>query len=93
MGAIPVLVKMAINDLKEAPRRKAVYALSSAVRNYQPGLDAAQKAVSDEIGSERGEGGKVAGSAETKIDASDMKAVTELMDRLKVMGTERAAVL
>lgn len=84
---------MAINDLQEAPRRKAAYALSSAVRNYQPGLDAAQKAVSDEIGSETDEGGRVAGSVEAKIDASDMEAVTRLMERLKAVGTERAAAL
>ncbi|KAI1458363.1 Fes1-domain-containing protein [Annulohypoxylon moriforme] len=53
-------------------RRKAVYALSSAVRNYQPALDAAAKELR-----KRGE------DVQEGMDATDMDAVNELMDGLK----------
>ncbi len=42
MGGIPRLVTMATKEGEtEAARRKALYALSSAVRNYQPAMDVA----------------------------------------------------
>ncbi|KAI0379883.1 Fes1-domain-containing protein [Hypomontagnella monticulosa] len=53
-------------------RRKAVYALSSAVRNYQPALDVAAKELR-----KRGE------SVQEGIDAADMDAVDELINGLK----------
>ncbi|KAI1377442.1 Fes1-domain-containing protein [Hypoxylon crocopeplum] len=53
-------------------RRKAVYALSSAVRNYQPALDVAAKELR-----KRGE------DVQEGIDATDMDAVNELMNGLK----------
>jgi hsp70-interacting protein len=40
IGAIPTLVKMATEDSSPAVRKKAVGALSSVARNFQPGLDA-----------------------------------------------------
>ncbi|KAI1214867.1 Fes1-domain-containing protein [Annulohypoxylon truncatum] len=53
-------------------RRKAVYALSSAVRNYQPALDVAAKELR-----KRGE------DVQEGLDATDMDAVNELMNGLK----------
>ncbi|KAI2641886.1 Fes1-domain-containing protein [Hypomontagnella submonticulosa] len=53
-------------------RRKAVYALSSAVRNYQPALDVAAKELR-----KRGE------SVQEGIDATDMDAIDELINGLK----------
>ncbi|OTA61059.1 nucleotide exchange factor Fes1 [Hypoxylon sp. EC38] len=53
-------------------RRKAVYALSSAVRNYQPALDVAAKELR-----KRGE------DVQEGIDATDMDAVNELINGLK----------
>ncbi|KAI1096937.1 Fes1-domain-containing protein [Rostrohypoxylon terebratum] len=53
-------------------RRKAVYALSSAVRNYQPALDVAAKELR-----KRGE------EVQEGMDATDMDAVNELMNGLK----------
>ncbi|KAI1776037.1 Fes1-domain-containing protein [Hypoxylon cercidicola] len=53
-------------------RRKAVYALSSAVRNYQPALDVAAKELRN-----RGE------TVQEGIDATDMDAVDEVMNGLK----------
>ncbi|KAI2779545.1 Fes1-domain-containing protein [Daldinia loculata] len=53
-------------------RRKAVYALSSAVRNYQPALDVAAKELR-----KRGE------DVQEGIDAADMDAVDGLINGLK----------
>ncbi|KAI1663068.1 Fes1-domain-containing protein [Daldinia decipiens] len=53
-------------------RRKAVYALSSAVRNYQPALDVAAKELR-----KRGE------EVQEGIDAADMDAVDGLINGLK----------
>ncbi|OTA99216.1 hypothetical protein M426DRAFT_325358 [Hypoxylon sp. CI-4A] len=53
-------------------RRKAVYALSSAVRNYQPALDVAAKELR-----KRGE------TVQEGMDATDMDAVNELVDGLR----------
>ncbi|KAK6952206.1 hypothetical protein Daesc_006739 [Daldinia eschscholtzii] len=53
-------------------RRKAVYALSSAVRNYQPALDVAAKELR-----KRGE------EVQEGIDATDMNAVDGMINGLK----------
>ncbi|KAI0884475.1 Fes1-domain-containing protein [Annulohypoxylon maeteangense] len=53
-------------------RRKAIYALSSAVRNYQPALDVAAKELR-----KRGE------DVQEGMDATDMDALNELMNGLK----------
>ena len=65
-GALPKLAALAKSEDQQL-RRKACYAISSEIRNYQPGMDAMVKALG---------GGK-------KIDASDMDAVDELMSRLR----------
>ncbi|KAH9910084.1 Fes1-domain-containing protein [Xylariomycetidae sp. FL2044] len=54
-----------------AVRRKAVYALSSAVRNYQPAMDAAANELRKQ------------GESVGQVDASDMDAVNEVIDGLK----------
>lgn len=63
-------------DKKEAEdkevRRKAVYALSSAVRNYQPAMDVCTSEL-------RKKGEQV----DDKIDATDMEAINSLIDNLK----------
>ncbi|KAK4168051.1 nucleotide exchange factor Fes1-domain-containing protein [Cladorrhinum sp. PSN259] len=76
VGGIPLLVERAIKDGEgEKVRRKAIYALSSAVRNYQPALDVAL----EELG-KRGAGDHGKGD---KVDACDMEVVDEIMDWLK----------
>lgn len=74
-GGVPKLVAMAAGDDEKdnEVKRKAVYALSSAVRNYQPAMDVAHQ--------ELGKLG-LAGDGE-KIDATDMDAIDELMKSLK----------
>jgi len=71
-GAIPKLAKLAVEDENQAVRKKAVKALSSEVRNFQPGLDELHKYVPKELW---------AGS--NGVDAGDMDAVDEVMQGLR----------
>lgn len=83
MGGLPRLVGLALAPAeREDVRRKAVYALSSATRNYQPAMDV----VAAEL--EKG-GHRPAGSG--KVDASNMDAVDEVMDGLKEQVKKDAA--
>src|SRR5262245_51625894 len=61
-NAIPALVHMAITDPNPAARKKSVYALSSATRNYQPALNELIKYLPEDYGF-------------GQTDASDMEAV------------------
>ena len=71
-GGIPTLVEVAMDGKEHSDvRRKAVYALSSACRNYQPAMDACV----DEL-SKRG-------AAAEKVDATDMESVDAIMDPLR----------
>ncbi|KAL2023838.1 hypothetical protein VTK56DRAFT_1105 [Thermocarpiscus australiensis] len=80
MGGIPPLVRLATRDGEhEAVRRKAVYALSSAVRNYQPAMDVASEELRKR-GHDHGKG--------DKVDASDMDTIDEIMAGLKRRITE-----
>ncbi|KGQ04341.1 Hsp70 nucleotide exchange factor FES1 [Beauveria bassiana D1-5] len=60
-------------------RRKAVYALSSAIRNYQPALDAAVEELA------------AAGHAAEKVDATDMEAVDTIITPLREKAKGTAA--
>ena len=72
VGGVPKLLKVALDTaVPTATRKKAVFALSSQVRNYQPGLDAL---VADLPPHFRGE---------DKLDAGDMEAVDAIIDRLR----------
>ncbi|KAH6652216.1 nucleotide exchange factor Fes1-domain-containing protein [Truncatella angustata] len=53
-------------------RRKAVYALSSAVRNYQPAMDVLSSELKKREGTETG-----------KVEATDMDAVDAVVDKLR----------
>lgn len=72
LGGIPALVGLATGAAETRDvRRKAVYALSCAVRNYQPAMDVC----SDEL-AKTGRGGG-------KVDATDMDAVDGVIDALR----------
>lgn len=79
VGAIPVLVKVGIEDPIQSVRRKAIYALSSEIRNYQPGLDATLRALPEEILV------KITGP---KFDSGDMETVDLIIDELKRRSQE-----
>lgn len=69
-NAIPALVHMATTDPNPAARKKSVYALSSATRNYQPALNELIKHLPEDYGI-------------GQTDASDMEAVDSIMDKLR----------
>lgn len=76
MGGIPMLVERATKEGEgEKVRRKAIYALSSAVRNYQPSLDETLKELGKQGAVDHGKG--------DKVDATDMEAIDEIMDFLR----------
>ncbi|KAK4148096.1 nucleotide exchange factor Fes1-domain-containing protein [Dichotomopilus funicola] len=71
MGGVPTLLKLATaEDGDVGVRRKSIYALSSAVRNYQPSMDVVVEGLA-KYG--RGE----------KVDAADMDAVDGVIDWLR----------
>ena len=85
MGGIVPLVGLAVAEGEEkSVRRKAIYALSSAVRNYQPALDVA-------LGELKKQGQEGHGKGE-KVDAEDMDAVDGVIGwlRERVNGEEKA---
>jgi hsp70-interacting protein len=71
VGAIPKLAKLATDDENQVVRKKAVNALSSEVRNFQPGMDELEKNLSKEFRSSRG------------ADAADMDSVDEIIQKLR----------
>ncbi|EAW08646.1 Hsp70 nucleotide exchange factor FES1 [Aspergillus clavatus NRRL 1] len=78
-NALPQLVNMSTSDPAPAARKKAIYALSSGLRNYQPAMDEFVKHLPE--GYPRGQ----------KIDAGDMEAVDALMDKLRAHPSEASA--
>ena len=78
-GGVPRLLQLALADPAPAVRKKAVYALSCAVRNFQPALQQLLADVPDDM---------IAGHGTLRTTrADDMEAIDELMKRLR----ERAA--
>lgn len=72
VGGVAPLIEMALKeDEAEDVRRKAVYALSSAVRNYQPSMDHC----TDELNKR--------GFTAAKTDAADMAAVDVVIHGLR----------
>lgn len=71
-GGIPPLVALAINNYEtKEVRRKAIYALSSAVRNYQPATDVFTVELAKR------------GRQHGKVDAGDMDAVDVIINGLR----------
>ncbi|KAL9100277.1 MAG: hypothetical protein Q9163_004322 [Psora crenata] len=79
MGAISKLIDLAVEDPSEPVRRKAIYALSSGVRNYQPGLDEAVRALPKVVVPKGG------------IDAGNMSAVDQIMEKLREDSARKSA--
>ena len=79
LDAISVLTHLSIGDSNEPVRRKAIYALSSEIRNFQPGLDAALRTLPKGI------------APEGAIDAGDMEAVDRVIEQLREESARKAA--
>ncbi|RAL07769.1 Hsp70 nucleotide exchange factor FES1 [Aspergillus homomorphus CBS 101889] len=77
LNALPRLVTISTTDSTPNVRKKAIYAISSAVRNYQPAMDEVTKSLPE-------------GYSRDKIDAGDMDAVDALMDKLRAHPVESA---
>jgi hsp70-interacting protein len=71
VGIIPTLMRLATEDADLRVRKKATTALSSAIRNYQPSLDAAIAAAPAEF------------KPKEKLDATDMESVDVLIGPLR----------
>ncbi|KAL8699223.1 MAG: hypothetical protein Q9224_001510 [Gallowayella concinna] len=71
VNAIPLLVKLALEDPNEQVRRKAIYGLSSEIRNYPPALQVLVQELPKEL---RPEGA---------INAGDMDEVDQVMNAIK----------
>ncbi|CAK7568706.1 MAG: hsp70 nucleotide exchange factor fes1 [Sporothrix epigloea] len=81
INGVPVLVKAAASTAETAAvRRKAVYALSSACRNYQPAMD--QTLVSLAALDSKAPA-LAAATLPKRVDASNMDAVDEVINILK----------
>ena len=71
VNGIDKICKVAVDDEDKAVRRKAVYALSSGVRNYQPAMnEAAKRLPKDIVGADH-------------VSASDMDAIDAIMEKLR----------
>ena len=79
LDAISVLTRLSIEDSKEPVRRKAIYALSSEIRNFQPGLDAALRTLPKGM------------APEGAIDAGNMEAVDRVIEQLREDSARKAA--
>lgn len=79
-GVVPKLAKMAIEDGEVGVRKKAITALSSLVRNFQPGLDELEKSLPEAVWTPR----------KTGLDAADMEACDEIIQMLRDRSAARA---
>lgn len=74
-GGLTRLVDMVVDGAEdEGVRRKAVYALSSACRNYQPAMDFVAEELVKKGAIEEGQ---------KQVDAADMESVDQIMNPLK----------
>lgn len=71
IGGAAKVAKMAVEDDDSAARRKAVYALSSTVRNFQPGMDEALKILPKNV------------TGPDHVNASDMDVIDAIMEKLR----------
>jgi len=73
LEAIPTLLNLALSDPAPNVRQKAVYALSSGIRNYGPSLNILLRLLPEQL----------IGRSATTIDAGDMEAIDQIMTNLR----------
>ncbi|KAI7506214.1 hypothetical protein KC367_g236 [Hortaea werneckii] len=79
LGGVSKLAKQAVQDEDKTARKKAVNALSSHVRNFQPGLDELESALPDSVWKRKG------------LEAGDMDSVDELIQTLRDQAARGAS--
>ncbi|TKA83082.1 hypothetical protein B0A55_00930 [Friedmanniomyces simplex] len=70
-GAVEKLVGLVLKDGDQGVRKKACNALSSAVRNFQPGMDELEKSLPEDVWKGKG------------VDAAEMESVDEIIGKLR----------
>jgi hsp70-interacting protein len=71
MNGVAKLCQVAVKDQDQQVKRKAVYALSSSVRNYQPAMNEAVKNLPKEI------------VGQDQVQADDMDKIDAIMGKLR----------
>ncbi|KIW71571.1 hypothetical protein PV04_03718 [Phialophora macrospora] len=71
LNGIEKLVQVSLEDADRATRKKAVYALSSAIRNYQPAMNEAVKRLPKDI------------VGPDHVSATDMDVIDAIMGKLR----------
>ena len=71
MNGVDKLVDMSLNDTDKATRKKSVYGLSSAIRNYQPAMNQAVKRLPKDI------------VGPDQVSAADMDVIDAIMSKLR----------
>ncbi|KAK3109397.1 hsp70 nucleotide exchange factor fes1 [Teratosphaeriaceae sp. CCFEE 6253] len=78
-GGVPKLAKLATEDADQGVMKKAVNALSSAVRNFQPAMDELEGALPESVWQRKG------------LDAGDMDSVDEIIGKLREVAGRAAS--
>ncbi len=71
LNGIGKLVQVSLHDTDKATRKKAVYGLSSAIRNYQPAMNEAVKRLPKDI------------VGPDQVSAADMEVIDAIMSKLR----------
>lgn len=71
VNGVERIVKLALDDEDKTVRRKAIYALSSSVRNYQPAMNEAVKRLPKEV------------VGPDQVSAADMDVIDAIMTKLR----------
>jgi hsp70-interacting protein len=77
LGPIPTLTNMAVNDSDIGARKKAILALSSVIRNYQPALDQVVKDLPASL------------KPEKTLEATDMDAINDFIQKLREASSQK----
>jgi hypothetical protein len=72
IGALPTLIRLALDDESSAVRGKAIYALSSAVRNFPPALETLLRELPKEIA-----------TPNSDVQAGDMESIGRIIGVLR----------
>jgi hsp70-interacting protein len=81
LDAIPTLANLALSDPAPNVRQKAVYALSSGIRNYPPALNVALQTLPEHI----------VGRPAAGVDAGDMGVIDQIMTNLRERSKSMSA--